>query len=310
MGGIGFSIGIDGDGDVDTARVAVWEEMRTFAQWFHVLGGKAYDELDHYLDGLEPAAEPHRAGDRRMYWWFPNPAGTCLRSMLAWAHWCAGAVAVDWKRVGYVAGRHGVTITGPRPDATAGDERFVVVRDRLWLVEDDGLRGDNVLLPLDELTEEETDRADAARARCGCVVCAGLRPDPEILAAVLADLHGADDGRAVQAAWHLERMDSVTPETLEALVRVGAQPGRFHYDDFSHPITRCAGRVPGAWTQLMALAPEMGQDGRDMALQALFPLYRAPQRTEDERDAYRAALRAALAEYGSDTAFYLLKELD
>nr|BFE63152.1 hypothetical protein GCM10020063_076780 [Dactylosporangium thailandense] len=54
---------------------------------------------------------------------------------------------------------------------------------------------------------------------------------------------------------------------------------------------------------------EVDQDGRDMALQALFPLYQSPQRTEDERDAYRAALRAALAEYGSDTAFYLLKDL-
>ncbi|MFF5225157.1 hypothetical protein [Dactylosporangium sp. NPDC000521] len=310
MGGIVLSISFDGDGDVDAARVAMWEEMRTFAQWFHVLGGKAYDELDDYLDELEPAAEPHQAGDRRMYWRFPNPAGCCPRSMLAWAHWCMVAVAVDWEQIGYVAGRRGVTITGPRPDVAAGEERLVVVRDRLWLVDDDGLRGDNLLLSFDELTEEEAGRVDAARERCGCVVCAGVRPDPEILAAVLADLHGADDGRAVQAAWYLERMDSATPEVLEALVRVGEQTRRFHYDDFSHPITRYAGRVPGAWTQLMALAPEVGQDGRDMALQALFPLYGAPHRTEDERDAYRAALQAALAEYGSDTAFYLLKDLD
>ncbi|WP_433088726.1 hypothetical protein ACQP1P_21430 [Dactylosporangium sp. CA-052675] len=310
MGGIGFSIGIDGDGDVDAARVAVWEETRTFAAWFHWLGGKAYDELDHYLDGLEPAAIPHQAGARRMYLWFPNPAGSCLRSMLAWAHWCEVAVAVEWARMRYVAGQHGVTITGSQPDAAAGKERFVVVRDRLWLVEDDGLRGDNLLLPLDELTAEEAGRVEAARERCGCAVCAGVRPDPDILATVLADLHGADDDRAVQAAWFLGRMDSVPPEVLEALVRVGAQPGRFDYNDFCRALTLCADRVPGAWAQLMALAPEMGPDGRDMALQALFPSYRAPQRTADERDAYRAALRAALAEYGSDVASYLLELME
>ncbi|MET7401300.1 hypothetical protein ABZS66_48250 [Dactylosporangium sp. NPDC005572] len=307
MGGIGYSLGISGDGDVDAARSAIWEYTKSFARWCTT--SPVYGEVDYYLDDVRTENDPHRPGDTRMYWWLPDYAGSCVRSMLAWEHWCQLTAAIDWPYLVNEAGRHGVRITQDRPAREDAPNRFVVLRGYLWLIEDGRLTGDNAMLALDELTAEEAARVEAARERCGCGVCAMLRPDPGVLDTLLGDLRGEDQDTAVQATWYLERMTTTSPEALETLVRVGGGPMGFHYNDFNGPIGRAAAALPGAWEQLMALAPGLNPDSRDLALDGLFQLYRDPQRTEDERAAYRAALQAALDEYGSDTAFYLIKEL-
>ncbi|WP_238016395.1 hypothetical protein KZZ52_40835 [Dactylosporangium sp. AC04546] len=307
MGGIGYSLGISGDGDVDAARSAIWDYTKSFARWCTT--SPVYEEVDDYLDDVRPENDPHQPGDTRMYWWLPDYAGCCVRSMLAWEHWCQLAAAIDWRFLVHRAERHGVRITQDRPTREDATSRFVVLRGYLWLIEDGRLTGDDKMLALDELTDEEAAVVEAARERCGCGVCTMLRPDPGVLDTLLGDLRGEDKDAAVQAGWYLARMTTTSPEALETLVRVGGSPMGCHFDDFSGPIERAAAALPGAWAQLMALAPGLNPDSRDLALQGLFRLYREPRRTEDECTAYRAALRAALDADGSDTAFYLLQEL-
>ncbi|GGM24455.1 hypothetical protein ACFFX1_09015 [Dactylosporangium sucinum] len=307
MGGIGYSLGISGAGDVDAARSAIWDYMQGFAQWCTT--SDVYEEVHYYLDDVRPAEDPHRPGDTRMYWWLPDHAGCCVRSMLAWEHWCHLAAAIDWRFIAYRAGQHGVALTGEPPARDDAPNRFVVLRGYLWLIEDGRLTGDNSMLELAELTAEEAAAVETARGRCGCGVCAMLRPEPGVLDALLDDLRGEDRDAAIQAGWYLARMTTTSPAALETMVRVGGGPMRFHYNDFSGPIERAAAALPGAWDQLMALAPGLNPDSQDLALQGLSKLYRDPQRTAGERSAYRAALQRALDDRASDTAFYLLQDL-
>jgi hypothetical protein len=232
--------------------------------------------------------------------------------MRAWSHWCHLATAVDWPYMQYLARRHGVTVTQDRPSRSDAPDRFVVLRGDLWLVSDKQLVGDDQILPITELTAGETDTVAAARERCGCGVCATLRPDPGVLDldAFLDDLRGDHKDAAIRAAWFLGRMSTTTPEALETLVRVGGGPRHFDYDDFSQPIERTAATLPGAWDQLMTLVPVVSPDSQDLALQGMFGLYSAPERTEDERAAYITALRTALDSRGSDIAYYLLRDLE
>jgi hypothetical protein len=294
MGANLVTLTVSGPGDRAGLHAAIWEAGRDLVERYTASASNR-PARDYLVDAV-PAAQARGEwgvdGDR-LVWSFDDVAGARSRSAGVWAHWLWLALAADWGRVAQLAGEHDLGITSPMPvlaDLLAGDEHFLTLRDDLWSAGLDGLHGDDRFVALDDLGPDEKTQHEQARLRCRCGPCVMLRPEADVLRALLSGLVRPE--AAASAAWYLARISQAAPEVLTALVRAGD----VDVDGLVPSVERYAGRVPDAEAVLVDLLPRLSGGALGLALYGLAGIRTSPATQAVLLDRARAAL------VGSDAA--------
>jgi hypothetical protein len=214
MSGIGRSIRISGEGDLQALQQAVWEHVQSAWRMWSV-PGELGSEVSGYLSSIRDQLE---GGDSSsLSWSFPSQGGACTTSMLAVSHWLDLALASDWRGLCDLADQHGFEVES-EPLVIACDAGLVVLRGHLWRVEAQRLLRDGAVLPLAELGESERTRALQARAGCLCQACTFVRPDPSIAQAFTRELSQGPGPEVLDSlAWYIRRMKAPPSELLAAM---------------------------------------------------------------------------------------------
>lgn len=263
MGGVGDSIEVTGDGDRDALHAAIWSRIEAFLEMY--ASGTDYRQVWSYLgESIAAYDDVWRADGDHLSYMFKDFAGCCSRSANLWAHWTQLALASEWDALGQLAEEHDLAITSPeRALAThlVDGPGYVTLRNDVWSADEAGLSGDSQHIPLAELTDEERVAYDVARTRCMCGPCKMLRPEPPFETGILSGLVDAD--AAPSAAWYVARWSRSSPAILAALLTAASD------DALRAAIEAHAPRVPGAWSQTVALLPALRGAQRGRALYAL-----------------------------------------
>jgi hypothetical protein len=146
MGATGLALTVTGDGDRDVFADEAWRlVLRKTIDMY--LSNEAYRGTVNYLMDAIPSDERDLWGadDDGVRFLFRDFAGCCNRSSSAWTHFAMIAAGVEWERLCGLAEEVDLQITSERPRFAdqARCEHFVILRNELWFVEDDGLFGDS-----------------------------------------------------------------------------------------------------------------------------------------------------------------------
>lgn len=271
MGALGTFLEVSGDGDREGLHAAIWECVRAFLA--PLLTSGPYWDVTSYLIDVSSQDSWGARGDG-LHWMFPDYGGNCTRSKYMWTHWTQLAIAAEWDAIERLAAAHGLAITSKRRSLDiGGDQGFLELRGKVWLIMEDSLVGDGEHLAIEGLDADERARVEAARAACACAPCRLLAPSEPAAPPTFTS--------------ELERLaaETSTAEGLLALITAAGEPRAIQ-----PLVEKCAMRVDGAWDAVMAALPTLDSRARANAMFALVAARRTPEHTAWLLDRIRTAL--------------------